>query len=204
MTRVWGVGAAVIPRHHRGGAPPPIRPTDARRGLLHLMTTGLIPRHADVTAALVGDVGGLQQRPAVLHDHGQQFVHGFVATCQPPANLVLDLGTPVRGAVADALKVRGAAAAAGGAAAEVAACQAPPRLSPVTIGEPSPPQQPPGSLFAVDDDPVSVSAEFVHDVREGPGERAREFDELLDTYSLHQFMIRHGYRRTGRLATCLS
>lgn len=79
---------------------------DAKRGLLHLINSGLIPPQADVTDALVGESGGLRLQPVVLHNNAQRFVHGFVSTCAPmPTNVVLDLKSPVLGAVADYLKV---------------------------------------------------------------------------------------------------
>ena len=85
--------------------PPPISPADAKRGLLHLLTAGLIPRNADMTPALAGESGVIQQKTMAMHEYGQQFVQSFVSTFTPPSNLVLDLHTPVHGAVHGSIMV---------------------------------------------------------------------------------------------------
>jgi hypothetical protein len=100
------ISAAIRRRRDPLSKPISIRMADANRGLLHLLSSGLIPRNADLTDSLVGDRGALRLRPLHLHNSTQRFVHGFVSTCEPvTANLVLDLSTPVSGAVADTLKV---------------------------------------------------------------------------------------------------
>ena len=144
------------------------------------MEHGLIPKHVDVTQALVGDLGVLQQKPARFHDYKDQFVQTFIASGRVAdvGNLKLDLNSPVKGAVADGIATN-------------TAVDVTPRLNFQTA-----------KFFSGDEEMVSMD-KFMNPSKESDTEfqregddydlkKARGFNELLDMYSLHQFLIRHG------------
>jgi len=156
-------------------APPPnIRPEDVSRGLLSMINRGLLPEHVDLTPALVRAPAPALQAPVRMHAFQEQFNKNLGPAYTSPfgfsaANLKLDLLT----GVGESLRARREREAEEHAeamrAGEVQAAQA-------KVVDPA------EAFQAAADDAQAQAAV----------DAARGFDELMDTFSLHHFIIRRG------------
>ena len=153
-------------------AVPPIGPKDVAAGLYSLVTRGLIPPSVDLTPAMERQPAPLLQAPAKVHDFKTQFAaHNSSAYISPfgfnVANTRLDLLSDV-----------------GVTLAEKRAMQ--PAQEPLSM-VPKP---------QATESTETLGREMEFGGGSPPGGRAdhtaREFDELMDTFSLHHFIIRHG------------
>jgi hypothetical protein len=165
------------------GSEPPIRPRDVAAGLLSLTQRGLLPPHVDLTPALARQPAPVTQAPSRLHDPRTQFTPSGAAAYTSPfgftvANTKLDLLSDV-----------------GPTYAEVGPTQPSHHTGHTHPGKP--PAAPPAAT-TVTVSLAGVAAKFT------PGEeaaaalaaaeaqKARDFDQLMDTFSLHHFIIRRG------------
>ncbi|KAJ1617653.1 hypothetical protein T492DRAFT_849923 [Pavlovales sp. CCMP2436] len=169
MTRPTGV----VEREARTNpqAPPPqVRPEDVSRGLLSMINRGLLPGYVDLTPALARAPAPAIQAPSRMHAAELRHdKHSGPAYTSPfgysAANLKLDLLT----GVGESLQMRQEREALEEAEAiardELAATHAAVVM--------------PGSGEGADTDPIAV-------------DQARGFNELMDAFSLHHFIIRRG------------
>eukprot|EP00945_MAST-04E_sp_MAST-4E-sp1_P006243 g6243.t1 len=171
-----------LPKRNRvdPAAPPPeIAEEDIQKGMLNLINRGFIPPNVDLSAAFSRGPPPVTQAPVQLHDWTEQFMKtqpytssfGFNA-----ATLKLDVANPVQQRM-------------GRAPPAQRASQLPSKttldLGPNPHYEGIPPPKP--SLTAP---PVEASPTPQGDAAEI--DRIRGYNELLDEYSLHQFIIRKG------------
>ena len=213
----------LLPAKNRGdpGAPPPpIDERDINQGLLSLVNRGLIPANVDLSAAFARGAAPVTQQPAAFHDRGS----ALYASQRPAAtanmygfnmsNIKLDVRPP---AAYNAATMPGVGRArrqqnSGGSGGPGAL-----REQKLSIpGRPSPPPQ--RGMYG--DDLRGGDGGYGGQLGQGQGqgqqpqelsmdvERIRGYNELLDEYSLHQFIIRKGrvladtpefksYRRTN-------
>ena len=149
----------------------PIVSKDIAAGLLSLVTRGLLPHNADLTPAMARRPAPMHQGPATVHAFNSQFASNPSAYISPfgfnVANTKLDLISDVGVTLAQKRQHEGR---------EVGQSCAPRTL-----------------------DLLSVAP--IVDIQSSPVEsptvtQVREFDELMDTFSLHHFIIRHGVTLT--------
>jgi hypothetical protein len=162
VSRALGVPPAAVRNDPQ--AVPPIGPKDVAAGLYSLVTRGLIPPSVDLTPAMERRPAPLAQGPARVHDFKTQFAaHNSSAYISP-------FGFNVSNTRLDLLTDVG-----------------------VTLAEKK-------KQVAAEE---AATAAFVPSAEEAPVEptgaggqqtdqAARQFDELMDSYSLHHFIIRHG------------
>ena len=153
-------------------ARPPIAPSDVAAGLYSLVNRGLLPPHIDLTGAMCRQPAPVAQAPSQFHDFKEQFAqHNSAAYISPfgfnLANTRLDLLSDVGQTLADrkALEEH----------------MPPPRLVALEASRPPPTVNVESAL------PAPPPAEADTQAQE-----AREFEELMDTFSLHHYIIRHG------------
>lgn len=166
--------AGVLEREARTNpqAPPAqIRPEDVSKGLLSLINRGLLPGHVDLTPALARAPAPAMQAPSRIHPAEERHdKHSGPAYTSPygysAANLKLDLLTGVGESLHARQEREAAEEAAALARGELAATHA-------AVVTPDDALAPSGGESVVVD-------------------RARGFDELMDTFSLHHFIIRRG------------
>ena len=164
-------GALGVPSsevRHDPQAVPPIGPKDVAAGLYSLVTRGLIPPSVDLTPAMARKPAPLVQAPAKVHDFKTQFAaHNSSAYISP-------FGFNVSNTRLDLLSDVGVTLAEKRLREPVETVMAP-------KAPPAEPSEPADELEAVSfvGAPVDPSA--------------RHFDELMDTFSLHHFIIRHGH-----------
>lgn len=161
---------------------PGVTDMELEKGLFHLVNRGMLPARADLTPALQGGVGPVRMGGAPLYPHSTQFARAPVTSALEDSLLAamhfkLDLLTPANPpshAAATAGKV-----AAVNVGAQVSSATSQPGTRPGTQGV--------GGGAAGGDGGVGRESS-------GPGgapaEDARTFDVLMDTFSLHEFMIR--------------
>ena len=154
---------------HDPQAVPPIGPKDVAAGLYSLVTRGLIPPSVDLTPAIARNPAPLVQAPAKVHDFKSQFAaHNSSAYISPfgfnVANTKLDLLNDVGVTLAERRMQQPAEEVTMAASAPI---QSVPVASP-EVGLDLPP-----AGDAVDDN-------------------ARQFEDLMDTFSLHHYIIRRG------------
>ena len=154
------------------GATPPIGPRDVAAGLCSLVQRGLVPGHVDLTPALARHPSPVLQAPSKMHPHKEQFApHSSSAYVSPfgfnVSNTKLDLLSDVGPTLAEKKAVAQAAASA-------------PRP---TVVQPAPVE-----IGAQSDlpEPPSPRAELP------PPADARGFEELMDEFSLHHYIVRNG------------
>mmetsp|Transcript_22620 Transcript_22620/g.44816 ORF Transcript_22620/g.44816 Transcript_22620/m.44816 type:complete len:1178 (+) Transcript_22620:87-3620(+) len=187
--------AAVLPKMYRKDPKlfPRIMPEDTQQGVYNLVNRGMIPTFVDVGPAFHAEPGPFKAEAAQFHNFYDQFekTNTQVATHTfNLANVQLDL--------ADTLLAEEDQE-------EKSLTEAPP-----VLGGPPEPQEPahivvvrPTVYDPEDGVPVDPSfgpqelAQATSDgmlalTDESGPERIRDYDELLDTYSLHQFIIRKG------------
>jgi hypothetical protein len=171
-------------------------------GMYHLAKLGYIPPDADLTEAMLEAGGGdglLRSTPVRLHPADEAFVkhEGMISLRNPTDNIKLDLATPVvhstarrfddRAAAADAYADDGADAEGGaGAGFDAFAEAAGALVSP--DGD--------GSLLSAQQQQQQQNQDQDQDLADGGAKvstaPARSYDELMDEFSLHHFIIRHG------------
>lgn len=151
------------------------------QGLWYLLENGFIPRNADVTPALLGRTGVLHQRRMRLHEFKEQHAHTMIASgpIAPVLNLKLDLNPAPATA----------------------------RVGPANVVKPRSQFHFKAASLLDDDESVAVdqfavtiegkSRQFAINKSNEAAAEARGFDELLDTYSLHEFIIRNGVTVTS-------
>ena len=149
-------------------ATPPIGPKDVAAGLFSLVNRGLVAAHVDLTPALARHPAPVLQAPSCLHPHKHQFgQHSSSAYISPfgfsASNTKLDLLSDVGTTLAEKKAAQAAIAAL-------------PALKP-----PSP--------VAKQLPDADVATQPRADQSAG---RARGFEELMDTFSLHHFIVRNG------------
>ena len=165
-------------RRDPGAAYPPIPAGDAGKGLLNLITRGFIPSHADLTPAFVRAPAPVLCGPARVHPWEEQFSKATVATgSNVPSSLRLDLLPP------PPLKPPAEATTSDGAAAPRRTADADAEPSAALMSESM--RQPP--VASLDFAPRAADVPQV--------DSARGYNQLLDTFSLHQFMIRRAAHR---------
>lgn len=157
-------------------APPPIRPEDVSKGLLSLINRGLLPSHADLTPALSRAPAPAMQAPSRIHPAEMRHdKHSGPAYTSPfgfsAANLKLDLLTGVGESLAARQERE---------AAEEAEAIAKGQLATAMVAVVSP------------GDDLDEAAAAAADAGVVSVEKARGFNELMDTFSLHHFIIRRG------------
>lgn len=178
--------AGVVEREARTNPqapPPPIRPEDVSRGLLSMVNRGLIPGHADMTPAIARVPAPAMQAPARMHSFDEKFdKHSGPAYTSPfgfnAANVRLDLLT----GVGESLRARELREAREEAEALARGEVAPSAVAVVNAGESLPMPAPGGGEAGAE--AAGAGAAFTGD--------ARGFEELMDTFSLHHFIIRRG------------
>lgn len=164
------------------GAEPPIRPRDVAAGLLSLTQRGLLPPHVDLTPAIAREPAPVTQAPSRLHDPRTQFTPSGAAAYTSPfgftiANTKLDLLSDVGPTFAETGPTKPSTKPP--APAKPPAAPAP-AASPVTLSlggaatRPTPGEEAAAALAAAE------------------AQKARDFDQLMDTFSLHHFIIRRG------------
>ena len=166
------LGAPPSDVRHDPQAIPPIGPRDVAAGLLSLVTRGLLPPNVDLTPALERRPAPMVQAPAKMHEFHSQFATTSSAAYTSPfgfnvSNTKLDLISDVGVTLAEKREREAAA-------------------PPVARAQPQPLQLEPTDLGGAELSPPSPKPGDVLDAR------AREFDELMDTFSLHHFIIRNG------------
>lgn len=174
------------PHTHEGSTTQAINEGELDRGILSCVERGLIPATFDMSPVMAGKVGGvpLAVGPMPMHRHIEQFRRheiqmtnmGFAGVM----NVVLDIAAVERAPTMEE-KARMAAAQKAGAEAAAkmaaAAAAALPTLLPVD-------EKLRGTAAAM----AAADAEVEGKARED----ARKYTELLDLYSLHEFIIRKG------------
>jgi hypothetical protein len=167
--------ATIIPKSIRldpyATCPPELTDLELSKGLMHLVNAGLLHAKSDLTPALVGDHGPVRAGTMPLLRFQQQFSRpppttaledSLLAAAQQPFKL--DLLTPVVPPAARQPQQQSS-------------------LKPLTVGG-SPSKQNPQQQMQADAAEVGAGAPAA-----GP---PRGFDALMDTFSLHEFMIRFG------------
>lgn len=220
-----GHGAAPLPKINRvdpSAPPPPLLPGDASVGVLALMNKGLVPRGADLGVAFGSGANGgrglLVQAPARMHaaEEAHQRSSTFVgASSFNPAALQLDLDTPASGTTATTAAggggggMLGSSAGGGVGFGFGSAVRLAPGVDIAFEGTDAPPAASlprPGSRGASLAKPLAKLAQREARAKAEQADRGelresvdkiRGYNELLDTYSLHQFMIRHGRALTS-------
>lgn len=200
--------ARVLPKIFRNnpGLYPHITADDTMEGVYNLQNRGMIPTFADVGPAFETGCPPLQQAPSQFHAYHEQFDrlaiqqadHGFNL-----ANLKLDLASSIME------DEGGPPLALPKPPTQQHGSMIPPipvALTPVLLqfpGGPSDIMQPPRQLMQP---PRQEALEAPHAAASSASTaaapllltnqddtaHARDYDELLDTYSLHQFIIRRG------------
>ncbi|KAG2501161.1 hypothetical protein HYH03_000976 [Edaphochlamys debaryana] len=176
----------ILPRHIRDdphGLPPPqVTDLELDKGLLHLVNRGLLPAKADLTPAMCGPTGPYRAGAASMLPHQKQFVRGPVTSALEDAlaarqNVKLDLLTPVVRPAEQAKQPTLHVTNVGGSG---------------VMGMPRPPgaqvYYPSGGEAADGGDHQQPGAEILPP--ESP--EARAFETLMDTFSLHEVLIRKG------------
>mmetsp|Transcript_30 Transcript_30/g.78 ORF Transcript_30/g.78 Transcript_30/m.78 type:complete len:1089 (+) Transcript_30:71-3337(+) len=157
-------------------APPPITGKDVERGIYDLVNRGLIPGHVDLTPAFIQAPAPVLCGQVSLHPWEDQYVRQEPMACGafPMSNIKMDLisradlpATQERNRLRDAETLR--VESAPGPTLKTQTLEPPVGPRPLPLEETEPPA---GSPIAVDD--------------------PRGYNELLDTFSLHQFIIRRG------------
>jgi hypothetical protein len=164
--------AGIIEREARTNpqAPPAqIRPEDVSKGLLSLINRGLLPASVDLTPALARAPAPAMQAPSRIHPAEARYdKHSGPAYTSPfgysAANLKLDLLT----GVGESLQARQERELVEEEAAIVSGQLQATHAAVVTAGD-----------ELVGHETIAV-------------DKARGFDELMDTFSLHHFIIRRG------------
>lgn len=188
--------ARVLPKIYRQNpkAFPSLTPADTGEGVYSLQNRGLIPHFADVGAAFHAEPAPMSQMPSQMHQHHEQFERLQIAGGNDNgfnlANLKLDLASTV---LADDEPTF---------PASQQRLQAPPQqlqqVPFVTVKQQlmqfpeddSMPMEP--QDFPELDTPKEEEPQGVLMLTHEPPGGIRDYDELLDTYSLHQFLIRKG------------
>ncbi|KAK9811483.1 hypothetical protein WJX72_004683 [[Myrmecia] bisecta] len=159
------------------GAPPTaaLSDTDVQQGLLELINRGLLPQHADLTDSLFGQDALLSATVSRLHPYEEQFLRpqfppSYEAQPTYSSALHLDL-RQLHSAQHPAQKPAGAAS-----------------MSYADLGS---------SVDPTPRDTLTMTDRSHASTNNGPPSKAmprtaREYEELMDDYSLHEFMIRHG------------
>eukprot|EP00742_Colponemidia_sp_Colp-10_P007009 GILJ01007522.1.p1 GENE.GILJ01007522.1~~GILJ01007522.1.p1 ORF type:complete len:1129 (-),score=134.43 GILJ01007522.1:199-3585(-) len=191
--------ARLLPRVNRSdpSAPPPaITEEDIGRGVLDLMNRGFIPPNVDLTPAFERGAPTVVQRPVRMHDYNQQFLrYETYSNPYSTPNIKLDLITKVESTPrVKPLPTPSRPSAPRSAPAQVFefnALAAPTAISPLQMDNV---QIPPGQqLLAITNGfgSLPIVTEKA-DAEEPLDVKSRTYNELLDTYSLHQFIIRKG------------
>ncbi|KXZ47062.1 hypothetical protein GPECTOR_38g299 [Gonium pectorale] len=195
----------ILPRHIRddphGLAPPQVTDLELDKGLLHLVNRGLLPSKVDLTPALCGEAGPYRTGPVQVHPHQKQFERGPVTSAledalQSKQGFKLDLLTPVvRPQEEPKQPVLHLTTVGGGGG---------------VLGLPKPPHAP--VYFPHSDGDNAAEWQWQEQQeqqqqeqrqqQQGAGEHAaqqaavdlsaRPFESLMDTFSLHEIMIRKG------------
>ncbi|KAG2448854.1 hypothetical protein HYH02_006205 [Chlamydomonas schloesseri] len=179
----------ILPRHMRedphGLAPPEVTDLELDKGLFHLVNRGLLPQKVDLTPALCGQAGPYRTAPAAKHPYHQQFERGPVTSAledalQAKQDFKLDLITPVIRPQQEPKQATLHVATLGGGG---------------VLGSPRPPHSPAhfqqGEGGGVE--PAPASRGGAADAGAEAAEAAlRPFEALMDTFSLHEVLIRKG------------
>ncbi|GLC34485.1 hypothetical protein PLESTB_001256000 [Pleodorina starrii] len=194
----------ILPKHIRedphGLAPPEVTDLELDKGLLHVVNRGLLPPRADLTPALCGATGPYRSAPVSKHPYQHQFDRGPVTSALEDALAVkqefkLDLLTPV---IRPQQETKQAALhianmAGGGILAHPRPAHAPVHFTEVPLPEDN--AQPSGASAQQQQQqqggwPFSAAGSSAAAMA-GPG-GGRPFESLMDSFSLHEVMIRKG------------
>ncbi|KAH9129751.1 hypothetical protein LEN26_005395 [Aphanomyces euteiches] len=179
----------LLPKMNRtdpSAAPPDLAEEDARGGVFDLQNRGFISTTVDVTPALTHGTGVLQNSKVKIYDRSTQLVKSVPYTNPSGfnmASLKFDM-TPIVGSLSS--RVDEMTHASFGKRG----------LATVQIEFPQDPSVPstsaaPQSLDTRRDLGEEDNSNTIHNLRRNV-EKIRGYNELLDTYSLHQFIIRKG------------
>ncbi|RHZ27625.1 hypothetical protein DYB37_007746 [Aphanomyces astaci] len=161
---------------------------DARGGVHNLVTRGFLPPSVDVTPAFTHGTSVIQNSRVKIYDRASQPVKSMPYTNPSGfnmASLKFDMSTPPATSTPSPV----AAVVSGGDVPKMV-------VTPIDISfdAPSsshpPVEQPKGGATGGDDTNGGDSSS-IHNLRRNV-EKIRGYNELLDTYSLHQFIIRKG------------
>ncbi|KAG2432871.1 hypothetical protein HXX76_008603 [Chlamydomonas incerta] len=180
----------ILPRHMRddphGLAPPEVTDLELDKGLLHLVNRGLLPQQVDLTPALCGQTGPYRTAPAAKHPYEKQFERGPVTSAledalQAKQDFKLDLITPVIRPQQEPKQATLHVATLGGGG---------------VLGSPRPPHAPayfqPGEAGVAEPAPGSRGGPGDADADAAAAAALRPFEALMDTFSLHEVLIRKG------------
>ncbi|KAH9084803.1 hypothetical protein Ae201684P_002042 [Aphanomyces euteiches] len=179
----------LLPKMNRtdpSAAPPDLAEEDARCGVFDLQNRGFISTTVDVTPALTHGTGVLQNSKVKIYDRSTQLVKSVPYTNPSGfnmASLKFDM-TPIVGSLSSRVDEMTHASFGNRGPATV------------QIEFPQDPSVPstsaaPQSLDTRRDLGEEDNSNTIHNLRRNV-EKIRGYNELLDTYSLHQFIIRKG------------
>jgi len=169
--------SVILPHKQRhdpyASTPAEVADMELTKGLYHLINRGLLPSKADLSPALMGANGAVRMGPAPLYPHENQFVRPQPTSALEDSMLAtkcfkMDLLTPVEGPEV----VQAARMAAFYKARDA---------------EEQSRKDKEGDKAAQKDGEQGTTSG-----KAGDESTARPFDVLLDTFSLHEFMIRKG------------
>ncbi|KAL6746704.1 hypothetical protein V8C86DRAFT_1820156 [Haematococcus lacustris] len=182
--------AVILPRAMRldpyAAAPPAVADLELDKGLLHLVNRGMLHSTADLTPALCGEMGPVRMASAMVHPHEQQFARPPATSALEDSMLAaqhfrLDPLTPVAPPPAPA--------------AQQAALRLV-NLQPASGQLGLFPSSPSATRAASQQGGGGGGGPGAAADKEGgggaEGEEARPYDALMDTFSLHEFLIRKG------------
>lgn len=170
--------ALILPRSLRNDPyavmPPQLTDAELSKGLMHLVNRGLLHSKADLTPALVGGHGPIKASSIPLREFHDQFVRPPATTALEDSLLAassapfkLDLLTPVVGPQTQAHTQS--------------------HMRTVTVGGPAA-----GEASQDATQPGADGGHAAGPSHAPPLQDPRGFDSLMDTFSLHEFMIRLG------------
>ncbi|GLI64066.1 hypothetical protein VaNZ11_007230 [Volvox africanus] len=191
----------ILPKHMRedphGLAPPEVTDLELDKGLLHVLNRGLLPPKADLTPALCGTTGPYRTAPVPVHPYQKQFERGPVTSALEDAltskqGFKLDLLTPVIRPQQESKQTSQpslaiASVAGGGVLAHPRPPHGPTHFTEVEVS--SEPQSPSQSLPSVSGSDAQQQSQ---QRPSGAPSSSRPFESLMDTFSLHEVMIRKG------------
>lgn len=173
--------ARVLPKLYRNNPKhfPHITTQDTMEGVYRLQNRGMIPTFADVGAAFAAEPAPMQQAPSQFHSYHEQFDRLQIQAADTGfnlANLKLDLASAVM---------------------DETYREEPRLMAPPTPEIDMQPVKPmlmsfPGDMCEEEEEAPPPTDEPLMLTDQTDPHQIRDYDELLDTYSLHQFIIRKG------------